>query len=70
MFEALAYIAYLIERYYFSLVCTSKKVVKTYDVKVDVQKGPQKFSGNLMVDIIVTFIYCCHMVIILVKSFL
>ena len=42
------------ERYYFSLVCTSKKVVKKYDVKVDVQKGAIRFRGTLMIDVLLS----------------
>jgi hypothetical protein len=36
LFEALAYIIYKRERYYFSLVCTLKKAIKIFEVKVDV----------------------------------
>ena len=41
--EALAYVIYIRERYYFSLVYISKKVVNFFEVKVDVQKGPLGF---------------------------
>ena len=33
------YIIYIRERYYFTLVCTSKKVVRFFEAKEDVQKG-------------------------------
>ena len=36
------YILYIRERCCFSLVCTSERVVKSYEVKVDVQKGGPK----------------------------
>ena len=38
LFEALAYIIYVREGYYFSLVCTFKKVINNFILKVDVQK--------------------------------
>ena len=39
-FEALVCIIYIRERHYFSLVCTSRKVIDFFEVNVDVQKGP------------------------------
>ena len=47
-YVALVYIVYIRERYcFFSLVCTSKKAFKLYEVKVDVQKGPLKFREKI-----------------------
>ena len=40
LFEALAYIVYIRERYNFPLVCTLKKAIKNFEVKVDVQNFP------------------------------
>ena len=37
------YIVYRRERYYFSLVCTFKKAIKNFVVKVDVLKGAPRF---------------------------
>jgi hypothetical protein len=34
------------ERYCFSLVCTSRKFVDFFEVKVDVQKGALRFRGK------------------------
>ena len=39
LFETLAYVIYIRERYYFSLLYTIKKAVKNFEVTVDVQKG-------------------------------
>ena len=47
--EALAYITYTSERYYFSLVCTFKKVIKDFEVKVDVQ-FTSRFHSLLLYD--------------------
>ena len=48
------YIVYIRERYCFSLVCTFKKVIKNFEVKVDVQKGPLRFKGKLTLDVVVS----------------
>lgn len=42
----LAYIVYMREGYYFSLVCTSRKAIIIFEVKVDVQKGALRFRGK------------------------
>ena len=42
------------ERCYLSLVCTFKKAFKNLKVLVDVQKGPLRFEGNLIVDVLVS----------------
>ena len=47
LFEALAYIVYIGERYYFSLVCTFKKVAKNVEGKVDVRKGGLGFKESI-----------------------
>ena len=39
LFEALAYIMFIRERYSFSPVCTTKKAMKNFEVKEDMQKG-------------------------------
>ena len=55
----------------FSLVCTSKKVIKKPNRKVDVQTGPcglEKKLGDRCVSFTQStffFILCCHMVIVL-----
>ena len=47
-YVALVYIVYIRERYcFFSLVSTSKKAFKLYEVKVDVQKGALKFREKI-----------------------
>ena len=33
--------------YYFSLLCTLKKAIKNYEVKVDVQKGALRFREKV-----------------------
>ena len=43
LFQVLAYIVYTREEYYFSRVCTSRKVINIFKVKVDVQKGALRF---------------------------
>ena len=40
-------IVYIKERYYYSLVCKSKKALKKFEVKVDVQKGALQFRVKL-----------------------
>ena len=37
------YIAYMRERYCYSLACTFKLVANNFEVKVDLQKGPLWF---------------------------
>ena len=44
IFEALAYIVYIREKVYFSLVCTFKKNIKNVKVNLDVQKGTLGFT--------------------------
>jgi hypothetical protein len=39
LFEVLAYLTYIMERYYFSLEYTFKQANKNVEVTVDVQKG-------------------------------
>ena len=46
------YIVYMREKVLFSLVCTFKKVVKSFKLKVDVQKGPLRFRGKLTLDVL------------------
>ena len=43
LFEALMYIVRIKERYYFSLECTFRKVVKGWKVKINVQRGALRF---------------------------
>jgi hypothetical protein len=40
LFEALPYKVYISERYYVSLVCKFKRVIKKFELNIDVQKGP------------------------------
>jgi len=69
LFEALTYIEYIRERYYFSIVCTSVKAIKNVEVKVDVQMGAlgfrEKLTTNVLVHPIHILIYYCHIVFIL-----
>ena len=46
-FKALVYIVYMKTRYYFSLVRTSKKSLKKFELRVDVQKRALSFRGKL-----------------------
>ena len=74
-FEASAYILYIRERCCFSLVCTPKRAIKSFEVKVDVQKGPRRFSffhflrlfftTYVLVSSTTIFIHCLHVVIVL-----
>ena len=60
------------DRYSFSLMYTSQKVVKKYNGTVDVRKGTLKFRVKLD-NICVTFNHCGRMVIIhvyVVKTFI
>lgn len=54
IFGALAYIIYTRKRYYFSLLCTFKKAIEDFELKVDVQKGPLRFREKLTMDVLVS----------------
>ena len=58
--EALTYIVYIMERYYFSLVCTSRKVIDFFEVKIDIQKGAPKFRQKLTIDVFVSSDSCFY----------
>ena len=61
LFEALAYMVYIREKYHFSLVCTSRKAIISFEVKIDVQKGgPSCLEKFLTVDILVSSNSCFH----------
>ena len=47
LFEALPYIVYIRERYFFSLLRTFKKSTKNFEVYVDSQKGAPRFRGKI-----------------------
>ena len=64
------YIVYIRDRYYFSLVCTFRKAINFFEVKVDVQKGSLRFrEKHLTIDVLFSsnyvFIHCCHVIIVL-----
>ena len=40
--------------YYCSQVCTLKKAIKNFKLKVDVQKGPLRFRRMLIIDVLVS----------------
>ena len=40
---------------FFSLVCTFKKAIIFFELKVDVQKRPLRFRGKLTIDVLVSF---------------
>jgi hypothetical protein len=54
LFGALAYIVYLRERYYFSIVCTFKKAIDIFEVKIDAQKGALRLEKKMTIDVLVT----------------
>ena len=55
--------------YEFSLVCTFKKAIELFQVKVDVRKGAlrlkETFDNRCVSFTQYTFIHCCHMVEVL-----
>ena len=60
LFEASTYIVYLRERFCFPLLCTFKKVIKSIDVKIDVQKGTMRCKRNLTINVLVSSNTCSH----------
>jgi hypothetical protein len=46
LFEALAYIIYVRERYCSPLACAFTKAIANFEIKVDVQKGTLRFREN------------------------
>ena len=47
LYEALAYILYIREGYYFSLICTSERANNFFEVMVDVHKGFLRFREEI-----------------------
>ena len=68
LFEELAYIIYVRERYLKFLVCTSRKTIDFSTVKVDVPKGALKFRENLTIDVLVHPIHISSNVVIWSQS--
>ena len=58
--EALADIVYIRERYDFTLVCTSRKAIKFFEVKVDIQKGVEMFKEFFLTIVMLVSSNCCH----------
>ena len=61
---------YIRKRYFFfSSVYLKKRVIKNFEVKVDVQKGALRLEGKMTIDEIVSsnsrFIHCYHVEIVL-----
>ena len=54
VFEALAYIVYFRERYYVFVVCTFKKAIEIFEVKIDAQKGALRLMEELTINVLVT----------------
>ena len=56
LFEPLAYIVYIRERYYFCLRCKSTKVIRFAEVKARCTKGgPQELEEKLAINVLVSF---------------
>lgn len=63
LYKALPYIVYVRERYYYSLVSTFKEIIKTFSIKVDVQKGVLGFRDKFDKDMIISPNLCFHLLL-------